>query len=105
VAEQEDQGAGRHRLVRRLVALPPGEERPYVEDEWRDTLIVIARGDLELRCDAGGRRRFHTGDILWAEGLGLRGIVNPGRAETVLITVTRRRPDPPAPGRRRLLDE
>src|SRR5262245_46183593 len=64
VAERGDRSASGGRFVRRVVTLVPGEERPYIEDEWRDTLILIARGLLELRCRAGGRRQFGRGDIL-----------------------------------------
>jgi hypothetical protein len=96
VAAHGDHGAGGDRFVRRLVTLGAGEERPYVEAEWRDTLIVIVRGALELRCQAGGARRFAAGAILWTQDLGLRQMVNPGDSETLLIAVSRRGsgPDP-----------
>jgi hypothetical protein len=95
VAENEEPGAGAERFVRRLVALPAFAERPYLEDEWRGTLVIVARGDLELRCEAGGTRRFGRGDILWTEGLGLRAMANPGPVETLLIAVSRAEREPP----------
>jgi hypothetical protein len=32
----------------RVVAVAPGGERPYDEDEWRDALVVVERGEIEL---------------------------------------------------------
>lgn len=83
---------------RRTIVYAPGAEVPFEEDEWRGVLVVVGQGELELECQAGGRRRFGPGSILWVEGLALRWLRNPGVAPTVLVTVSRRtRPDRPAP--------
>ena len=82
-----DQG-GPSFLVRRIV-VAPGADRPYVESEWKDALVVVESGGLELECAGGARRRFRCGDVLWLIGLPLRALHNRGRVPTVLIAVSR----------------
>ena len=75
---------------RRKVVLAPGSSRPYVDDEWRDALVTVDSGELELECSRGGRRTFGTGDILWFTDLGLRTMHNRGPGPTVLLSISRR---------------
>jgi hypothetical protein len=75
----------------RSVAIEPGRERPYDEAEWRDAIVVVERGEIELVSATGGRGRFGRGDVVWLSGLPLRGIDNPGRQPALLIAVSRRR--------------
>ena len=75
----------------RLVALPPGRARRYREAEWRDALVVIERGHIELECVGGGRRRFVRGDVLWLIGMPLLALHNPGPDAALLAAVSRRR--------------
>jgi hypothetical protein len=75
---------------RRRVVLPPGASRPYVDEEWRDALVTIDSGDLEIECMRGGRRTFAAGDILWFSDLGLKTMHNRGLIPTVLVSITRR---------------
>lgn len=72
--------------------LEPGTSHPYDPDEWRDALVVVEEGELELECDAGGRRRFGRGAVLSFAGLSLRRMHNPGAGPTVLVAVSRTRP-------------
>jgi hypothetical protein len=74
--------------VRRVV-VEPGAERPYDEEEWRDSIVVIESGGIELECNSGGRCRFRPGDVLWLIGLPLRVLRNRGSAPTVLLAVSR----------------
>jgi len=74
----------------RTVAIAPGGERVYVEDEWRGALVVVERGELELESMRGGRRSFARGDILWLVGLPLRALHNHGREPVLLSAVSRR---------------
>ena len=37
---------------RRVVTIAPGDRRPYVDGDWRDALVVIVRGAVELECTA-----------------------------------------------------
>ena len=77
---------------RRKVVLPPGSSRPFVDEEWRDALVTVESGELELECVRGGRRRFADGAILWFSDLGLRTIRNRGTVPTVLLAISRRSP-------------
>ncbi len=74
--------------VRRVV-VTPGAERLFVEAEWRDAIVVVESGGLELESSTGIRWRFGRGDVLWLIGLPLRALHAYGRAPTVLIAVSR----------------
>jgi quercetin dioxygenase-like cupin family protein len=82
--------AGRPAFVLRAVAVAPGTERPYVEAEWRDALVSVTRGEIELECLGGSRQRFRTGDVLWLAGLPLRALCNRGSEPALLVCVSRR---------------
>jgi hypothetical protein len=75
---------------RRRVVLPPGSSRPYRDEEWRDALVTIDSGDLELECLRGGHRTFAAGAILWFSDLGLKTMHNRGPIPTVLVAISRR---------------
>ena len=71
------------------VELEPGASRPYAAGEWAGALVVIARGEVELECRDGGRRRFGCGEVLWLSGLPLRALRNPSTEPAVLLAVSR----------------
>jgi hypothetical protein len=75
---------------RRLVRLLAGEERPYVESEWDDALVVIGCGVVELEETDGTRWRFEKGAILFLTQLPLRALHNPGEEAAILMAVSRR---------------
>lgn len=75
----------------RTVAVAPGRERAYDEGDWRDALVVVERGEIELECLAGSRRRFESGNVLWLVGLPLRAVRNRGREAALLVAISRRR--------------
>lgn len=81
------------RFVRRTVALEPGTSRPTHDDEWRDALVVVTRGEVDLECARGGRRRFSAGAVLWLTGIDIRVLHNVGTGPVELVAVTRRQPD------------
>jgi hypothetical protein len=74
----------------REVSVAPGRELPFDEAEWRDALVVVERGEIELECLGGSRQRFVRGDVLWLAGLPLRALENPGRKPALLVAVSRR---------------
>ena len=74
----------------RVVAVAPGNERPYDEAEWRDSLVVVERGEIDLECLGGTRRRLRCGDVLWLAGLPVRALHNDGTEPAVLVAVSRR---------------
>ena len=80
----------------RGVTLEPGSTRPFREDEWHDALVVVERGEIELECRAGSRRRFPEGAIMWLQGMDLQAMHNPGTEATVLSAVSRRLPGGPS---------
>ena len=73
----------------RVVAVAPGDERPYDEDEWRDALVLVRSGEIELRGVSGASRSFGRGDLLYLEGVPLRALHNPGTEPAVLVAVSR----------------
>ena len=73
----------------RVVAVAPGDERPYDEDEWRDALVLVRSGEFELRGVSGATQAFGTGDVLYLEGVPLRALHNPGSEPAVLVAVSR----------------
>jgi quercetin dioxygenase-like cupin family protein len=74
--------------IRRIV-VAPGAERAYDEAEWRDALVVVEAGGLELESRSGSSRGFRRGDVLWLIGLPLRALRNRGAVPTVLVAVSR----------------
>jgi hypothetical protein len=71
-----------------VVALVPGRARPYDEAEWRDALVVVEHGEIELECSSGRRRRFGSGAVLCLNGLPLRALHNCGLGPAVLSAVS-----------------
>jgi hypothetical protein len=76
---------------RRELVLAPGAAHAFAEAEFKDALVVVAAGEVELEGRHGSRRRFRAGDVLWLSGLGLRRLHNPGSEPAVLVAVSRRR--------------
>jgi len=74
----------------RTVTIRPGGTRPYEEAEWRDALVVVECGVVVVECQAGGRRTFRAGEILWLTGMGVRALHNEGQESAVLVAVSRR---------------
>lgn len=73
----------------RAVPVPPGSALPYVDGDWRDALVVVACGEIELECVDGTRRRFATGEVLWLSGLPLHAVHNSGSGAALLAAVSR----------------
>jgi hypothetical protein len=88
---RDDAGTSGVRVARRTVVLEPGTSRPSDDAEWRDALVLLVQGDLDLECTRGGRRRFRAGAVLWLAGIDLRALHNVGVEPVVLLAVSRRR--------------
>src|ERR687897_650965 len=58
----------------REIGLDSGCVRAYDEAEWRDALVVVERGEIELECVRGARLRLGDGAVLWLVGLPLRAL-------------------------------
>jgi quercetin dioxygenase-like cupin family protein len=74
----------------RSVAVEPGRRRAFQDAEWRDAIVIVARGEIELEFLSAGRHRITRGEVLWLSGLSLRALHNRGREPAVLVAVSRR---------------
>lgn len=70
----------------RVIAVAPGGVRAFARAEWRDALVIVERGEIELEGVDGARMRFRAGAALWLVGRALR---NPGPELAVLAAVSR----------------
>jgi hypothetical protein len=77
------------RFERRVVVVGPREARPYEAREWRDALVMVERGEIELEGRAGGRARFGPGAVLALDDLPLRVLRSVGSGAAVLVAVRR----------------
>jgi len=73
-----------------VVTLAPGRRRAFESVEWRDAIVVVERGEIELESLRGGRARFARGDAMCLTGLPLRALHNGGPGLAVLAVVRRR---------------
>jgi hypothetical protein len=84
-------------LRRRTITIPPGCTRPC-DEGWRDALVLVRRGEIELRYAAGGRGRFVAGDIVHLAGLRPVALRATGFEPARLLAIGRRpmsfRPSP-----------
>jgi hypothetical protein len=71
------------------VPVAPGSERVYDEADWRDALVVVEHGEIDLEGLSGTSWRFARGDMLWLSGLPLRALCNRGREPALLVAVWR----------------
>jgi hypothetical protein len=74
----------------RVLVISPGCGRGYDEAEWRDALVEIESGVLELEFTSGTRQRFGSGDVLWLAGLPIRALHNPGLEPCTVVAASRR---------------
>jgi hypothetical protein len=73
----------------RVVIVAPGHILAFDPADWRDAIVVIEGGALDLECPGGNRQRFVRGDLLCLRGLSLRALHNPGLEPAVLAVVSR----------------
>jgi hypothetical protein len=74
----------------RVIAVAPGRPRPYDEAEWRDAIVVLERGEIELESLGGSHLSFRSGDVLWLVGLPVRALHNLRSEPALLVAVSRR---------------
>jgi hypothetical protein len=72
----------------RAVTIGPGGRRGYDETEWRDALVFVRHGEIELESLTGVRCRFERGDVLCLAGLPLRAL-HSRRGQALLVAVFR----------------
>jgi hypothetical protein len=55
---------GSLRFRKRVIELGGDEELRVDDERWRDAIVFLQRGEVELECSAGVRRRFAAGAVL-----------------------------------------
>jgi hypothetical protein len=76
---------------RRAVELAPDEELPIDAGEWRDAIVFLETGEVEVECAARRCRRFAAGAVLCFPRP-VRAVRNSGGEPARLIAISRRRP-------------
>jgi quercetin dioxygenase-like cupin family protein len=74
---------------RQVVDLAPGKQLDIDAYPWRDALVVLESGEVELRCTAGERSRFQAGAVLCLPPP-VRALRNSGSESARLIAISRR---------------
>ena len=74
---------------RRVITLAPGASRSFDDADWRDALVLLESGELEVEGRTGGRVRLRAGAIFWLAGLPVRCLHNAGPEPTVLVAISR----------------
>lgn len=77
-------------LRHRAVTIPPGRALPYDGADWRDAVVVVRRGRVELEGMSGRRDGFGAGSVLHLTGVPLRALHNGGPGPVELVAVSRR---------------
>jgi hypothetical protein len=74
----------------RMVTIPAGTSLDFDERAWRDAIVVLEAGELEVECLRGGRQSFAVGAIMCLAGLELKTLSSTGTEAVVLTAVSRR---------------
>lgn len=73
----------------RHMTIAAGRDLAYDEAEWRDAIVVVERGSLDIECLGGNRSTFATGAVLCLDRLPLRTLHNGGNEPVLLFAVSR----------------
>ncbi len=79
------------RFARWTVAIEPGGSRADDPVEWRDALVVVRAGSLEIVGACGVRLTLPRGAVLWLAEIARRELRNPGNDTTVVVALSRPR--------------
>jgi len=74
---------------KRVIELTPNDELRIDAAAWRDVIVFLEIGEVELECSAGERRRFATGAVLCLVPP-VRVLRNCGDDSARLIAISRR---------------
>jgi hypothetical protein len=86
----------------RVLLIAPMGTRPYRGAEWRDALVVVERGEVELEGHDGTLWPFEEGAILWLAGLPVRALHN-RRPDVAILAAAARRQRARDPGAKHAL--
>lgn len=73
---------------RRVIAIAPGRMRAFDPAEWRDAIVVVERGRIDVECVGGTCQRFGRGAVISLDGLPVRRLHNRYCEPAVLIVVS-----------------
>jgi quercetin dioxygenase-like cupin family protein len=76
-------------FFRRVIELAPDQELSSGLAEWRDAIVFLTEGEIELVCVEGERRRFPRGAMLCVTPK-VRLLRNSGVEPARLIVISRR---------------
>ena len=76
-------------LRRRSLVIPPGGVHAYRPSDWKEAIVMVKRGAIELECPGQPARPFRRGDLLWLGGLAPGAIRNRGPGTAVLVAVSK----------------
>ncbi len=77
---------------RRVFRVPPERELGLEPDRLPDAIVLVERGELEVECPAGARRRFGRGSLIPIGRLPASRLRSVGPRPLVLVAVSRARP-------------
>ena len=74
----------------RVVEIAPFAEFDHALVNWRDAIVFIRSGVIDVVCANGGYARFYCGDMLCLAPLSLRVVRNASAKTARLLLVARR---------------
>jgi hypothetical protein len=80
---------GRPGYEQRRVVIAPSAQLPSQAHEWRDALVVLEQGRLEVECVGGNLETFDRGAVLCLAWLPLRLLRSTGGEPAVVLAVRR----------------
>ena len=78
------------RCEKRIVELAAEATLSYEPSQWRDTIVFVLAGEVEIVCVDGERRCFNCGATLVFSPLPIRTLRNPAKRPARLLAITRR---------------
>jgi hypothetical protein len=75
---------------RRVIELQPGACLDHDDAFWRDAIVFLTAGELDVECSGGTGHCFRAGDILTFASLPIRRAHNSGAEPTRLLVIWRR---------------
>jgi hypothetical protein len=88
-----------HGFTRSVVTIDVGGSLSCGSATWRDALVIVARGAIDVETSDGTRMRFLAGAVLTVADLPLSRLHNGGTEAAELVTVRRSHPPGPPSGR------
>jgi quercetin dioxygenase-like cupin family protein len=77
------------RFGARTVELAPTSVLAYDATGWRDAIVFVTAGEVEVECTSGVCGRFRQGDILCLAPFPVRVLRNTGTAPARLLAIWR----------------